>query len=240
MNILAIIPARGGSRVAPRKNIRNLAGQPLIAHAIKAAQDSRLITRVIVSTDDAEIAEVAKKYGAEVPFMRPKELAENDTPDLPVFQHALRWLAAHENYQPDLVVHLRPTSPLRGNGVVDRAIEKMMDHPKADAVRTVSYAGRPPLKMWRLEHDLLVPYIPEEVYGLKDAYNMPRQKLPKHYVQNGVVDVVKPEVILGKNSMTGDVIVGLETPEETVTTIDAPVDFQLVELLLKDHPELLP
>src|SRR3989344_749868 len=111
--ILALIPARGGSKGVPGKNIRLLAGAPLIAHSIRAAQESNYIDRVIVSTDDEKIAEVARIYGAEVPFLRPKEFAQDLTPDYPVFEHCLQWLAANENYRPDIVVHLRPTGPLR-------------------------------------------------------------------------------------------------------------------------------
>ncbi|MFZ6019832.1 MAG: cytidylyltransferase domain-containing protein, partial [Chloroflexota bacterium] len=130
--VLAIIPARGGSKGIPRKNIRNFAGHPLIAYSIAAALQSRRITRVIVSTDDPEIAEVARAYGAEVPFLRPAELAQDSTLDLPVFQHALAWLTANEAYAPDVVVQLRPTSPIRPVGLVDEAVHILLEHPEAD------------------------------------------------------------------------------------------------------------
>src|SRR5689334_3014090 len=109
--VLAIVPARGGSKGIPRKNLREVAGHPLIAYSIAVALQSREIDRVIVSTDDREIADVARSYGADIPFLRPAELAMDETPDLPVFQHALRWLQREQRYRPDLVVHLRPTSP---------------------------------------------------------------------------------------------------------------------------------
>ena len=111
--VLAIIPARGGSKGIPRKNIRPFAGYPLIAYSIAAGLQAKTVTRVIVTTDDDEIAEVARSYGAETPFLRPAELAQDLTTDLPVFQHALNWLASHEDYHPDVIVHLRPTSPVR-------------------------------------------------------------------------------------------------------------------------------
>src|SRR5512135_1117225 len=107
-DILALIPARGGSKGIPRKNIRNFAGYPLIAWSIAAAKQSKLVTRVIVSTDDEEIASVARELGAEVPFLRPAELAQDKSLDLPVFEHALQWLKENEGYQPDVVVQLRP------------------------------------------------------------------------------------------------------------------------------------
>ena len=113
MEILAIIPARGGSKSIPRKNIRPLAGHPLIAYSIAAGRQSRLVTRTIVSTDDEEIAAVARQYGAETPFLRPAEFAQDNTTDFPVFTHALGWLKEHEGYQPDIIVQLRPTSPIR-------------------------------------------------------------------------------------------------------------------------------
>jgi CMP-N-acetylneuraminic acid synthetase len=119
---LAIIPARGGSKGIPRKNIRNFAGYPLIAWSIAAAKQSELVTRVIVSTDDEEIASVAREFGAETPFVRPAKFAEDNTTDLPVFEHALQWLAENENYRPEIVVQLRPTSPIRPRGLVDDAI----------------------------------------------------------------------------------------------------------------------
>jgi hypothetical protein len=117
--VLAVIPARGGSKGIPRKNIRDFAGYPLIAYSIAAGLQSELVTRTIVSTDDEEIAQVARQWGAEVPFLRPDEIAQDQTLDLPVFQHALAWLAEHEDYHPDVVVQLRPTSPVRPRGCVD-------------------------------------------------------------------------------------------------------------------------
>src|SRR5512138_4044098 len=108
---LALIPARGGSKGIPRKNIRNFAGYPLIAWSIAAAKQSSCVRRVIVSTDDPEIAAVAREHGAETPFLRPAELAQDNTTDLPVFEHALAWLEEKEAYRPDIVIQLRPTSP---------------------------------------------------------------------------------------------------------------------------------
>ncbi|MFN8427912.1 MAG: acylneuraminate cytidylyltransferase family protein [Anaerolineales bacterium] len=146
-NTLAIIPARGGSKGIPRKNIRNFAGYPLIAWSIAAAKQSSLVTRVIVSTDDEEIASVAREFGAETPFLRPAKFAEDNTTDLPVFEHALAWLAEHENYHPEIVVQLRPTSPIRPRGLVDDAIQVLLHHKDADSVRGVVSAGQNPHKI---------------------------------------------------------------------------------------------
>jgi len=146
---LALIPARGGSKGIPRKNIRSFAGFPLIAYSIAAAREARTVKRVIVSTDDMEIAAVARQYGAEVPFMRPAELAGDTTPDLPVFEHALKILEEVDGYKPDIVVQLRPTSPLRPRGMVDEAVRILKLFEDADCVRGVVPAGQNPHKMWR-------------------------------------------------------------------------------------------
>ncbi len=120
--VLALIPARGGSKSIPRKNIRPFAGHPLIAYSIAAGLQAERVTRVIVSTDDEEIAAIARQYGAETPFLRPAEYSQDHTADLPVFQHALRWLAEQQNYHPEIVVQLRPTSPLRRVAHIDQAV----------------------------------------------------------------------------------------------------------------------
>src|SRR5262245_53413926 len=110
-SVIAIVPARGGSKSIPRKNIRPLGGVPLIAYSIEAGLTAHSVDRVVVSTDDEEIAAIARAYGADVPFMRPSEIAGDRTTDLPVFQHALRWLASYDAWMPEIVVQLRPTSP---------------------------------------------------------------------------------------------------------------------------------
>src|ERR1700690_1989737 len=133
--VLAIIPARGGSKGIPHKNIRNFAGYPLIAWSIAAGKQSKLATRVLVSTDDEEIASIARQYGAEVPFLRPVELAQDNTLDLPVFEHALKWLEEIEEYKPEIVIQLRPTSPIRPRGCVDEAVSILLEHPRANCVR---------------------------------------------------------------------------------------------------------
>ena len=127
--VLAIIPARGGSKGIPRKNIRLFAGYPLIAYSIAAGLQAATVTRVVVSTDDAEIAEIARSHGAETPFLRPVELAGDRALDLPVFEHALTWLAEKENYHPDIIVHLRPTTPIRPPDLVDRTVRLLLGSP---------------------------------------------------------------------------------------------------------------
>lgn len=204
--ILAIIPARGGSKGIPRKNIRPFAGYPLIAWSIAAGRQAQYIERVVVSTDDEEIAAVARQYGAETPFLRPAELAQDDTTDLPVFEHALRWLAEHEGYQPEVVVQLRPTSPIRPPNCVDEAVRILLAHPEADSVRGVVPAGQNPHKMWRIkgEHGPMTPLL--EVPGIPEPYNAPRQSLPPIYWQTGHIDAIRTATILEGGSMTGGVV----------------------------------
>ena len=230
--VLAIIPARGGSKGIPRKNIRNFAGHPLIAYSIAAALQSQRVTRVIVSTDDLEIAEVARAYGAEVPFLRPAELAQDSTLDLPVFQHALAWLTANEAYAPDVVVQLRPTSPIRPVWLVDEAVHILLEHPEADSVRGVVPAGQNPHKMWRI--DLQTGQMKNllDVPGVPEPYNAPRQFLPPVYWQTGHIDVIRPVTILEKNSMSGEVILPVMIDPRYTVDIDSLADWARAEWLV--------
>lgn len=230
--VLALIPARGGSKGIPRKNIRPFAGHPLIAYSIAAARQAETVTRVVVSTDDDEIAAVAREYGAEVPFLRPPELAQDDTTDLPVFQHALRWLADHEGYHPEVVVQLRPTSPVRPPGLVDAAVRLLLAHPEADSVRGVVPAGQNPFKMWRIdpERGCLQPLL--TLPGVPEPYNAPRQSLPPVFWQTGHIDAIRARTILEKNSMSGTVILPLRIDPRYTVDIDTPTDWQRAEWLV--------
>lgn len=232
--VLAVIPARGGSKGILRKNIREFAGYPLITYSIAAGLAGKHVSRVIVSTDDVEIAEVARAYGAEVPFMRPPALAQDDTLDLPVFKHALHWLRVNEAYQPDLVVQLRPTSPLRPRDLVDRAVELMLDHPEADSARGVVAAGQNPHKMWRINTlGRMVPLLRME--GIAEPYNAPRQKLPPVYWQTGHIDVIRPEVMIEKGSMSGDVILPVVITPSFTVDIDTERDWARYEWLVQEE-----
>lgn len=232
MNILAIIPARGGSKKVPGKNIRPLAGKPMIAYAIEEAKRSRQITRVIVSTDDEAIADAARTAGAEVPFMRPAELGGDRVTDLPVFQHALRWLEENEDYRPELVVHLRPTAPLRRAEHMDEGIDLLLASPEADAVRSVMPATQHPHKMWQFDGAKMRPFMPTLTMA-DEQFNQPRQALPPAFIQNGSVDVVRREVISDKGSMTGAVVLGMVMDELDSVNVDQEEDFLLAEVLLQ-------
>ncbi len=231
--VLALIPARGGSKGIPRKNLRDFAGAPLIVYSIAAALQSELVTRVIVSTDDHEIAKVARAWGAEVPFMRPDQFAQDDTTDLPVFEHALQWLQKNQGYLPEIVIQLRPTSPIRPVGLLDEAIIKLIAHPEADCVRGVVPSGQNPFKMWRINREgQLEPLL--EVAGLREPYNAPRQALPQTYWQTGHIDAIRSTTILTKHSLTGDLILPLMIDPLYTVDIDTPDDFLTSARLISD------
>jgi len=234
LEVLAVIPARGGSKGIPRKNIRDFAGYPLIAYSIAAATQSKLVTRTIVSTDDEEIAAVARQYGAETPFMRPAEFAQDNTTDLPVFQHVLSWLKEHEGYVPDVVVQLRPTSPVRPLNCVDDAVNLLLSHPDADSVRGVVEADQCPYKMWLIDSasGTMSPLIGVE--GIPEAYNAPRQKLPKAFWQIGHIDAIRPRAIVEQNSMSGKVIMPLVMDPSFTVDLDNLRDWHQGEILVKE------
>jgi CMP-N-acetylneuraminic acid synthetase len=229
--VLALIPARGGSKSIPLKNIRPFAGHPLIAYSIAAGLASEKVTRVIVSTDDDEIAEIARQFGAQIPFIRPVEFSQDDTPDLPVFQHALDWLAEHENYQPEIIVQLRPTSPFRRVLHIDQAVNRLIEQPDADAVRTVCVPFQNPFKMWRINEDGLMFPLMETDFA--EPYNTPRQCLPAVYWQTGYVDAAWADTITGKYSMTGERILPLIIEPSEWIDIDSPDDWRRAERLLE-------
>jgi YrbI family 3-deoxy-D-manno-octulosonate 8-phosphate phosphatase len=241
MHILALIPARGGSKSIPHKNIRLLAGYPLITYSIAAALQARLITRTIVSTDDDDIACTAQSYGAEAPFLRPSEIAQDNTTDLPVFTHALSWLKKNEGYRPDVMVQLRPTSPIRPPDCVDQAVQILLDHPEADSVRGIIPSGQNPYKMWRVnEQGQMTPLL--TLPGVAEPFNSLRQALPQTYWQTGHIDAIRVSTILKKNTLSGDVILPLHVDPRYAIDIDSLHDWQRAEWVISqgDLPMVLP
>ena len=230
MEILALIPARSGSKSVPDKNIRYVAGKPMLAWSIGHALGAGSVTRVIVSTDSEKYAEIARSYGAEVPFIRPAQYATDTALDIDVFRHALSWLDEREGYRPDIIVQLRPTYPKRSIEDIEAMIRLLADHPEADSVRSVAVASEIPYKMWvaaetvedkaarskgqRKEKngpdsaDGNLGRILPVVKDIPECYNMPRQELPVAYYQNACIDIMRYDTIMKKNSMTGDVILG--------------------------------
>lgn len=229
MEILALIPARGSSKGIPRKNLVKICGKPLIAYAIEQALASKFINRVVVSTEDEEIAEVSLKYGAEVPFKRPEEFAQDLSPDIDVFRHALKWLKESESYMPDIVLNHRTVYPVRDVKIIDRAIEYFINNPEADSLRSVRLAAQTPYKMWKVVGKYMEPLVPLAEFN--ESFNMPRQALPRVYWQVGYVDMVRSKVITEKGKMSGDKILPFIIDDDGVD-IDYEEDIQKAEKLL--------
>jgi N-acylneuraminate cytidylyltransferase len=228
--VLALVPARGGSKSVPRKNLRVVAGKPLIAHSVDHARKSSTVTRVIVTTDDQEIAEVGRAAGAEVPFMRPAEFAQDLSTDYEFVRHALEWLRENEGYVPELVVQLRPTTPVRDVRLIDRAVEAIRAKPEADSLRAVVGACFTPYKMWHLGADgFLVPLLALD--GMAECYNQPRQILPDVYQQDGFLDIVRPRTVFA-GSITGQKILPLFIDRESID-IDYEHEFAEAEQQLQ-------
>jgi len=207
--VLCLIPARQGSKSIPHKNLAPFLGKPLLVHAIEQALGTTSIERVIVSTDSEDYAAIARDAGAEVPFLRPSEISGDLSPDIDVFQHALRWLAQHERYVPEICVHLRTTYPVRRPQEIDEAISLLMGDPSADSVRSVSLSPHTPFKMWyKDDSGYLSPVITGPTGG---THSLPRQALPPVYLQNASVDVIRTRVI-EQGSMTGSRVLAFEMP----------------------------
>lgn len=230
LNVFALIPARAGSKGVPGKNVRPLGEFPLIAYAICVSSLSKYIQKTIVSTDSEKFADVARKYGAEIPFLRPAALAQDHSGDLEVFQHAITWFKENGWDMPEFIVHLRPTTPLRVPQEIDRAIECMQARPESSSLRSVHELSEPPQKVLQLnEQGFLDGFFPND--PRPEYYNLPRQLFPKAYHPNGYVDIIKTECVIRTNSLHGKNILGFITP--AVTEIDRPEDFDYLEYQLK-------
>ena len=220
MTALGLIPARGGSKSVPRKNVRDLAGKPVIVWTIEAALACPTLDRVVVSTDDEEIARIARSHGADVPFMRPAGLALDDTPDLPVYRHVLAELGA----APRVVAWLRPTAPLRTADDIAAALG-LLDQTGADCVRSICLAEHHPSWMVTLDGDRLEP--------LGDvARYFRRQELPPVYRLNGAVDVVRCAAVPPEGPLFAGDVRGYAMPAERSVDLDSELDFVLAEALL--------
>lgn len=235
MKILGVITARGGSKGIPRKNIKDLCGQPLIAYTIKAAQESGIFDRIILSTDDAEIAEVAKRYGVEVPFMRPAELAQDGTPHLPVMQHAVKWLAENENYSPDFAAILQPTAPLRQAWHLREAKDILLRLGADSVVSVVEIPGHysPYWAVTCDENGLGKLFIDQPI---RDRIPR-RQNFPKKtYAHNGALYLFKTELLFdGENpNFYGDRVAVYPIEEKYSINIDNVEDWVLAEKALAE------
>ncbi|HEY4507125.1 MAG TPA: acylneuraminate cytidylyltransferase family protein [Candidatus Paceibacterota bacterium] len=227
--IYSIIQARGGSKGVPGKNIKFLGGYPVIAYSIAASKLSKRISRNIVSTNSPEISEIAKKYGAEVPFIRPEEFAQDNSTDLDVFTHAIKWLEENEGDLPDLLVQLRPATPLRDPIMMDSAIEKLGADPRATSLRSAHKLAEPPQKMFKIgEGGYWTGFFPDD--PRPEYYNLPRQSFPTAFHPNGYVDIVRPDFIKQNPGLFyGQKSLAFETP--FTIEIDTPEDVEYLEYI---------
>lgn len=228
--VLAVIPARGGSKGVPRKNIRLVCGRPLIAYTIETALAARhLFYRVIVSTDDKEIAEVAQRYGAEVPFLRPAELAGDRAPTVPVLQHAVRFVEQQDRVQLDWACLLQPTDPFRTVEDIEEAIRLAQAGGCDSVISVVQVFSVHPILMKRIENGQLLPYCIEEKEGTR------RQDYqPPAYMRNGAIYLTRRDVLMEHNSIWGTVIHPYVMPPERSVGVDSELDLKLVELLVQE------
>jgi len=228
LKILGLITARGNSKGIPKKNIAPAAGRPLIAWTIEAARWARSIDRVVVSTDDPEIAAVSRQWGAEVPFSRPDELARDDSPHIPVVIHAVEWLMKEEGYHPDYVMLLQPTSPLRESQDIDAAVALAVEK-GADAVVSGFEAPAHPYIIKRIDaQGRLADYV-----DCPEGY-LPRQALPPAYALNGAVFLVRRQVLLDEQTLYPANTLAYIMPPERSLDVDTPWDLHLADLILRD------
>tara|TARA_Y100000591_G_scaffold332864_1_gene371977 strand:+ start:2239 stop:2946 length:708 start_codon:yes stop_codon:yes gene_type:complete len=234
MNIVTVIPARGGSKSIPRKNIISLGGYPLIKYTIDYSLKSELISKTIVSTDDQEIAKTAIKYGAEVPFIRPSELAEDDVPDYPVMLHALTEVEKNIESNVDIIILLRPTSPLRPEGLIERGVDIMKNNPKATSVRAVTSSKEHYFRQWKKDQKYIVTV--KDTDSVVEPYNIPRQFLPESYFQTGDIELIRRKTLIS-GSVSGNYVMPLVIDSDSVYDIDNLSDLILAEKKFGDNEE---
>ena len=229
MNVLAIIPARGGSKGVPDKNIAAVGGKPLLAWTIIEVRKSKHIDRVIVSTDSQKIAQVAREYGADVPFLRPADLAKDDTPGIDPIIHAVNWLSVNEKYQPDYVMCLQPTSPFRTADDIDASV-KIIENEGADAVVSVAVPEHSPYWMKSINAEgWLEDFLPGRIRFMR------RQDVPQVYALNGAIYLIKRDILLEINSLHPEKTYPYIMPAERSLDIDTPWDLYISNLILSDY-----
>lgn len=229
MEILGLIAARAGSERVKNKNIRLLNNKPLIAYTIECALKSKLLTKVIVSTDSLEIAKIAKEYGAEVPFMRPLNLSTSNSTELEFHIHALEKLKELENFIPDLIVNLYPTSPFRESASIDRAIEYLINNPSFDSLRSISKCTEHPYKMWTKDGKSIVPFVHTSDNKM---HTLSYQLLPEVFIQNACIYISRYKTIMVKKSTVGTQVLGFEMNPKEAFDINSELDFLLAESII--------
>jgi len=231
----ALIPARGGSKGIPGKNIRLLSGHPIIAYSIMAAKLCTGIERVIVTTESRDIADIALTYGAEVPFLRPLELASDGSTAIDFVQHALETLRQSENIQPEILTLLLPTTPLRLPDTIDSAIADFRHNTDATGMRSAHELAEPPQKMMCIEDGYLNGFFPDD--PRPEYYNLPRQTFPPAYHPNGYIEMMRTASIIETGTLYGPKVMPYIT--DPVVELDAPQDFDFLEFTIDRQPHPL-
>jgi N-acylneuraminate cytidylyltransferase len=232
-SILALIPARSGSKGVPHKNIKLLGDHALIEWSIAACKRAASINRIIVSTDSEEYAQLSSKMGAEVPFLRPDEIAGDRSTDYDFIKHALDWFLQND-CEPEYIVHIRPTTPFRDPALIDQAVAAFINHPKATALRSVHPMSESAYKTFEIAPSGQLKQVASESTEL-DAANNARQQFPTTYIANGYVDVLSTAFIRQMQLIHGDHVLPFITP--VVNEVDTMDDFSMLEMELQNHPE---
>ena len=232
--VVALIPARSGSKGVPNKNIRLLGGQPLLAWSIAACLKSSVIDRIIVSTDSREYAELATKYGAEAPFIRPAEISGDSSADYDFISHALDWLK-NDKDDPEHIIHIRPTTPLRDPKFINDALGVFMKSYNATALRSVHEMSESAYKTFEISSNGKLERLGTKNANL-DVSNNARQQFPLTYQANGYVDILSPAFIQKSGFIHGDFVIPLVTP--LVTEVDTEDDFSYLEYELTQNPTI--
>jgi N-acylneuraminate cytidylyltransferase len=228
LKVIVIIPARSGSKSLPKKNILPLNGKPMLCYSVEYGLNSDIVSKVVVSTDSEEFAQIARKCGAEVPFIRPYEFAQDNTRDYPVMRHAFDYFESiGEIY--DIYILLRPTSPLRPKGLIEKSIEIISKNPTATSVRTVAKIKEHPYRAWIINNDGSMSGF---VSNIEESYNIPRQELPEVLFQTGDIESIKRETIL-KGSVSGDKVFPLIIDYIDMVDIDELNDLSNAEKRIK-------
>ncbi len=238
MKIMGIVGIRSGSKGVPDKNIRPLAGKPLVGWVLEAARRSKHINRLVVSTDSERYANIARSFGAEVPYLRPPELASDNAPEFEYVKHMLEWLEQHEGYQPDILLRMMATVPLQSSEDLDAVVEELLRDPAAHSAVIIAEARQHPVKALKLVDDgrggkKLVTYLTESG---REVTPLGRQRYEKAYFRANVIACRTP-VVFETGSLTGDLVRYHVIPQERAIDIDSEVDFYLVEQLMRREGE---
>lgn len=233
-NIIALIPARGGSKGIKNKNIIRIKKKPLIYYSIDIAKKIKLVNEVYVSTDSERIKKISVSLGAKVPFLRPKKYSEDNSSDLQVFKHFYNWYTKKNKKKIDLILHLRPTTPFRSNSTVIKAIKLMLNNPSYSSLRTFSKSDFSPFKTWTKKNSIAKPLFRKIIKG-REIHSLGRQLLPTTYKHIGYLDIINPELTIKNKSMVGKKVCFFEIDEkkEKFIDLDTYEDLKILSNLIK-------